>query len=197
MKSINLITPTQNYNINSIRRIRLELDISGPLLSEVLSPSKDIGFVATRESIKNNKTYTDHRMNLVAIEFSKKAKDLQAELDKNPDNTLKIKTDYTVHDFYPPEPLPDELVEKYIEPLPRGSGPAGTLHFLLETDRYFNAEHTVREITDYCNNFRGTSWPPSHFTGLCLRLKHKGKFIRIDESNEDIRYKSANTAKSQ
>lgn len=190
MKSKNLITPTQNYNINSIRRIRLELDISGPLLSKSLSPSKDIGFVATRESVKNNKTYTNHRMNLVAIEFSKKAQELQAELDKVPDNTLKIKTSYTVHDFYPAEPFPDELVEKLIEPLPKGSGPAATLHFLLNADPFFNEEHTVREITDYCNQFRGMSWPPGHFTGLCFRLKTKGRLIRIDEGDKEIRYKN-------
>lgn len=178
------------YIINCVRRIRIELDITGAELSRAVAPSGNSKFIGTIESSKNTSAYTEQTLNEVAIEFNRRAKELQAELNKDPDNTLKIKTNYTVHDFYPAEPFPDELVEKQIEPLPKGSGPAATLHFLLNTDPFFNEERTVREITDYCNQFRGTTWPPGHFTGLCFRLKTKGRLIRIDEGDKDIRYKN-------
>lgn len=191
MEDRKLIPLIRLYTINKIREIRLDLFITATELGKVISPSGNKKFISTIEAMNNEAAYTDHALNLIAIEFTRKAKEIQLELDKDLDNTLKIKTEYTVHDFFPPEPIEDIRVEKVIIPLPPGTGPAGTLNYLLETDHWFNNDHTIREITEYCNEYKKENWPPGNFSGLCFRLWKKGKLIRTEIGNDDILYRNS------
>lgn len=183
------------YIINKVREIRLDLDISGRDLSSSIGFVNKGTYIGNIETATSDSAYTDHALNLIAIEFTRKAKEIQLELDKDPDNTLKIKTEYTVHDFFPPEPVEDIRVEKVIIPLPPGTGPAGTLNYLLEIDPWFNDDHTIREITEYCNKHKKENWPPGNFSGLLFRLWKKDKLIRTEIGNDDILYRNIKSLK--
>lgn len=67
----------------------------------------------------------------------------------------------------------------------------GMLHYLLDKDDWFGDFHTLAEITERCNAYRNTEWPTSNFSGLCFRLWKKRKLDRLEEGDDDLKYKKA------
>lgn len=112
----------------------MDLDIGQRDISRILSPLSETNIVGNIEGESRTNTYSEHDLNKIAMGFTRKAKEIQTELGQDPDNTLQIKTEYTIYDFFPLAPVEDKRVEKKIFPLPPGAGPAGTLNFLLQID---------------------------------------------------------------
>lgn len=187
MPSEILITPTQQYNIDSIRRIRLELDIVSEELSLISSPSKHLKYIGNIESSRGKGFYTDAAMVKIASYFSKVAKERQKELIESGSND-RIKTEYSIRDFYPPKPLEDKLQIKTSIPIPKGVGPTVTLNAVIETEDFFDRERTLKEIVSYCNKFDNKNWKESDFTATLERAVGKGKLKKYYDQEEKVFY---------
>lgn len=181
------ITPTRQYNIDAIKNIRLELDISGGELSLEISPTQNRTFVGSIESAGNNAAYTDNMMNQIAIYFTKIAKKRQAELDEIPDNTIKLKTDYTIYDFYPKKPLSEVLQIKTNSLIPRDAGPTATLNGLIETG-FFDTQRSLKDVVNEANKAQDQTWGTSDFTAILQRAKDRGKLVFIHQPDDTVRY---------
>lgn len=184
------ITPSRQYNIDTIRRIRLDLGISGTELSLEISSSKNTTFVGSIESAGNNASYTDHMMNQIAIYFTTIAKQRQAELDQLHGNEIKIKTDYTIYDFYPKTPLSEDLQTKVILSIPRDGSPTATLNAILETSDFLNTNRSLKEIVAHCNDIQKQAWQGSDFTATLERAKNKGRIEFIYLNDGTVKYRS-------
>lgn len=90
------------YIINAVRAKRKELNCSQRDISKAINPLTDNNILGPIESMYNKETYNDEHLNKIAIYFTEIARQ------------RKIKKEYTLVDFYPPEPLKEELVEKLI-----------------------------------------------------------------------------------
>ena len=169
-----LITPIQLYNIVSIRTYRFDLELSGPDVSYGIKKSKNfIGSIENGEGY-----YTDDVMNDIASYFSEVAKEKQETL-RNQNSRKKIKTEYTIHDFYPKKPLPDTKVVKRLDPIPKGSGPTITLNAVLETSDFFDVSRRLSEIVAHCNQLQNQQWQGSDFTQTISRLMKKGRLREV------------------
>lgn len=183
------ITPIRQYNIDTIRRLRLELDITGEELSAELD--KSLKYIGHIESPAHNAFHTDGGMNQIAIYFSKVAKERQFELNKVSGNITKLKTEYTIYDFYPKNPLPEVLEIKTSSPIPREGGVTATLNALLETSDFFDAPRKLKEIVDHFNHLQNKNWKDSDFTATLERAWLKGKLKRTDLPDGSVRYQKA------
>lgn len=174
MGSEKWITPIQLYNIVSIRTYRFDLELSGADISSGIEKSPNfIGSIENGEGY-----YTDSVMNDVASYFSKAAKEKQAFL-KSQKSKKKIKTDYTIYDFYPKKPLPETKVIKTIDPIPKGSGPTITFNAVLETSDFFDVPRRLSEIVAHCNQLQNQKWEGSDFTQTISRLVKKGRLQEV------------------
>jgi hypothetical protein len=174
-----LISLLNNYIINIVRSIRLELDITQQDLSRQITPYSETNLVGLIESDKTVTTYNDNHLNIIVRNFSEKAKLLGKE-----------KTDYTIYDLYPTKALPEQLITKTIDLIPKGLQATGALNLLLEKKTlFFDEWHTVKEITIYCNNFTSRDWKTTDFTSVVARAEESGKLIRSSEN--DPKYKIA------
>ncbi|TJZ53784.1 hypothetical protein FAZ15_17315 [Sphingobacterium olei] len=171
------IFPIELYIIIQIRKIRLELDISGEDISDYLE--KNEKYIGHMESAGNNSKYNDEILSQIAIYFTKIANERQKELLKLKDHTI-IKTEYTIHDFYPTEILSNEKVIKEIPPIPSGSGPAPTLNALIEATDFFKKARTLNEIVTKANEVQNENWEASDFTRpLDRAVKGKNQRLKI------------------
>ena len=168
------ITPIQLYNIVSIRTYRFDLELSGPDISAGIKKSPNfIGSIENGEGY-----YTDDVMNDIASYFSEVAKEKQETL-RTQKSKKKIKTEYTIHDFYPKKPLSDTKVLKTIDPIPKGSGPTITLNAVLETSDFFNVSRRLSEIVAHCSQLQNQKWEGSDFTQTISRLVKKGRLQEV------------------
>jgi len=170
------ITPIQLYNTNAIRSFRLDLDVSATELS--VGIKKGPTYIGHLESNAGDSYYSDDVMNRVADFLSKAAKEKQAYL-KSQKSRKKIKTDYTVHDFYPKKQLPEAKVSRVIEPIPKGSGPTITLNAVLETSDFFDIPRRLSEIVAHCNQLQNQKWKGSDFTQTISRLVKKERLQEV------------------
>lgn len=182
------ITPVRQHNVNEIRRIRLELDITGEVLSIELG--KKSNYITNIEGASHDSCHTDHGMNKIAIYFTKIAKERQAELNAIPGNTIKLKTDYTIYDFYPKKPLSEILQIKTSTPIPRNGGPTATLNALIEIG-FFDTQKTLKEVVVECNRLQNQSWISSDFTAILLRAKNSGRLLFKTQPDDTVRYQKA------
>lgn len=166
------ITPIQLHNINIIRIFRFDLSISAREISYALGKSPS--YVATIESENSIAYYSDDIMTEIAIFLTAEAKKLQME---NKENGIKkkIKTEYTILDFYPKKPLVDIKVLKSIEPVPKGSGAVVTLNAVIEDTDFFDETRTLAQIVTHCNQLQNQHWTGSDFTQTLDRLVKKGR----------------------
>lgn len=184
-KNIHYITPTQQYNIDSIRVARLELDATAEEIS--VRMKKNPKYLGNIESPAHNATHTDQGMNQIATILSDIAKEKHSDLKANKISS-KIKTKFSIHDFYPPKPLEDKLQIKTSIPIPKGAGPTVTLNAVIETEHFFDEARTLKEIVDHCNAFESMSWKESDFTATLDRADKKGKLKKFYDSNSKVYY---------
>lgn len=176
--------------INAVKKARLELGLSQRDVSKILSPDSSSNLLGGIESSQRPDKYTDDHLNKIAKVFTLMAQKIQKEFDSEPGNTTKIKTEYTIFDFYPPEPLPDGEQIKEIETQPKDLKTTGILNLLLESDDPFIKEwHTIREITEYCSNLMNRSWKSTDFTAIIDRAEKRGYMIKSEDNG--VRYKKA------
>lgn len=169
--------PIELYIITEIRKIRLELDISAEDISKELG--KNEKYIGHMESGGNNSKYSDDILSKIAVYFTETAKSRQEELTESGDNST-IKTEYTIHDFYPRDILSDEKVVKEIPPIPPGSGPASTLNALIELTDFFKTAKTLKEIVSKASEVQHQNWEASDFTRPLERaVKEKNKRLDI------------------
>ncbi|PRD56708.1 hypothetical protein [Sphingobacterium gobiense] len=170
------LSPIELFIITTIRSIRLELGITGEEISTFLK--KNPKYIGHIESNAHNGKYSDEVLSNVAIYITEKAKEKQKELIDNNDITV-IKTEYTIHDFYPVEILSDEKIIKKIDPIPTGSGPTGTINALIEATNFFRKAKTLAEVVAKANKVQDQNWEASNFTQV-LENAVKGKNKRLE-----------------
>lgn len=153
--------PIELYIIIQVRKIRLDLNITTKEISDYLNRNEK--YIGHMESAANNSKYNDEVLNDIAIYFTLKASELQQKYNTE-NNGLKIKTEYTIYDFYPNEILDDNKVIKTIPPIPEGSGPTGTLNALIESTDFFAVYRTLKEIVEKANEVQKQTWEGSNFT---------------------------------
>ena len=164
------------FIIVRIRLIRLELGVTGEEISEFLG--KNEKYIGNIESGAHNAKYNDEILSSIALYLTERAKEKQEEFIKENDNTI-IKTEYTIHDFYPTEILSDQKVIKEIPPIPPGSGPAPTLNALIEATAFFKIARPLKEIVNKANKVQNQNWEASDFTRPLERAV-KGKNKRLE-----------------
>lgn len=164
------------FIIVRIRLIRLELGVTGEEISEFLG--KNEKYIGNIESGAHNAKYNDEILSSIALYLTERAKEKQEEFIKENDNTI-IKTEYTIHDFYPTEILSDQKVIKEIPPIPPGSGPAPTLNALIEATDFFKIARPLKEIVNKANKVQNQNWEASDFTRPLERAV-KGKNKRLE-----------------
>lgn len=184
-KKIWYITPIQQFNIDTIRKIRLELDTSAEEISKEMD--KNPRYIGHIENPSHNSAYTDQGMSDIANILTAIARAKQEYL-KQQGSKKKIKTEYTIHDFYPPKPLSDTKVIKRIDPIPQESGSAVTLNAVLETGDFFNVQRRLSEIVAYCNQLQNQKWRGSDFTQTLDRLTKKGRLVKIALEGDLVAY---------
>lgn len=178
------------YIINAVRKARLELGLSQRDVSRILYPESSTNLIGGIESDQQPDKYNDDHLNKIAKAFTKIARELQSELDSVPETSAKIKTEYTIFNFYPPEPLPEGEQIKTIEKIPKELRATGTLNLLLEqNDPFILQWRSVREITDHCNSLIDKNWKSTDFTAVLDRAEKKGKLIKSEE--DGTRYRKA------
>lgn len=155
------IFPIELYIIIQVRKIRLDLNITTKEISDYLDRNEK--YIGHMESAANNSKYNDEVLNAIAKYFTLRANELQQSYIKK-NNGLKIKTEYTIYDFYPTETLDDNKVIKTIPPIPEGSGPTGTLNALIESTDFFKTKKTLKEIVEKANEVQNQTWEGSNFT---------------------------------
>lgn len=171
------IAPIELFIIIKVRLIRLELGITGEEISEFLG--KNEKYIGNIESGAHNAKYSDDILSKVATYFTQIAKSRQNERNIVGDKTT-IKTEYTIHDFYPAIILSDEKVVKEIPSIPPGSGPAPTLNALIESTDFFKTARTLNDIVVKSNNVQNENWEASDFTRPLERaVKGKNKRLEI------------------
>jgi len=193
-KKIWYITPTQQFNIDAIRKIRLELDTSAEEIS--IEVGKNPRYVGHIENPSHNSTHTDQSMSDIANILTNIAKAKQEAL-KQQKSKKKIKTEYTVLDFYPKKPLPDTRVIKRIDPIPQGSGSAATLNAVLETSDFFDTPRRLKEIVAHCNQLQNQQWEGSDFTQTLSRLVKKGRLQEVPVEGGFVAYVSTEKFKKE
>lgn len=188
MAKIIMITPIRQYFLDKVREIRLNLDITGEDISKELGYS--LKYIGNIESSSGDSNYNDDTMNKIAIYFTKITKERQAELDAIPGNTIKLKTDYTIYDFYPKKPLSEIPQIKTSTPIPRDGGPTATLNALIEIG-FFDTQKTLKEVVEECNRLQNQNWTSSDFTAILLRAKNSGRLLFKTQPDDTVRYQKA------
>jgi len=171
-----LISLLHLYIINTIKKIRLELGLTQREVSKIFYPESDNNLLGSIESNFRTEKYTDENLNKLTKAFTEISKSLQ--LDK----------EYTLYDFYPPEPLEEKMVEKNVIEIPEKLGQTGILNLLLENnDPFFSTWHSIKEITDYCNQFANKNWKTTNFTSVIDRAEKAKRLCR--KSDEEALFK--------
>ena len=177
-KTIWHLSPIELYLIIRIRIIRLELGVTAKEISLFLKKNPE--YIGNIESSAHNAKYSDEILSLIAIYLTIRAKEKQQELVDAKDKTI-IQTEYTIHDFYPTEILSDEKVIKEIAPIPRDSGPTGTLNALIESTDFFKKARKVNEIVNESNLLQNQNWKANNFSQpLASAVKRKQLVIILE-----------------
>lgn len=100
-----------------------------------------------------------------------------------------IKSEYTIHDFYPDKPLSDVPKVKTKVELPEGISLTGTLNVVLESHHFLDNPRTTREITDYFNLLNGKDWKTNNLTSTLDFAVKKGKLQKIEHPDGSVQYK--------
>lgn len=180
MGTIAYILPVMQYIIDRVREGRLELGLSQRDVSKILSPDTDSNLLGGIEGLSRNNGYTDHQLNMIAQAFTQRAKQLLSDISEDDIKYLKIKSEYTIYDFYPNVPLSDVPQLKSKIDVPTNTGPSGTINAILETKNFFDQPRTIREVADYCNSFHDKNWKPNNLTSTLDYAVKKGRLKKIE-----------------
>jgi len=163
------ITPLAQYVIDVIRLRRLELGISGKLLSKRISPFGGDSIVGGIERESTSLKYT-------TATLKKALKELGLSMD----------------DILPNKLLSDDtLQDKTKIPILKGMSVRAALNSLLE-EGYFNEPRLRREITEYYNSFFQPEdyKEDNYFSAQLEDLYNAGKLVKLepDATNKLIRF---------
>src|SRR5690606_36620160 len=136
-------------------------------VSRYLNSESDNNILGAIESSYRSERYTDSQLNILVKEFSH----------------LNSTRSYTIADFYPKEPINEELVPKILIELPERKGVTTALRKLLEENRDFAINWiTTREIVEICNQTFNRKWISKDFTSAINNLIKAGWLERKSES---------------
>lgn len=171
MKKDTYIPQLHLYIINKVRSIRLELGLSQRDVSRILYPESSSNLLGGIEGTARTDMYTDENLNKLANAFTE-----LAQQQGNP-------KEFTLMDFYPPEPIPEVMVKKEIIEIPKVQGPTAVLNtILVSEDDFFDEWRSVKEITEYCNQIVNGNWTTTDFTSTIARAEEKGLLIRLNDA---------------
>src|SRR5699024_5181829 len=123
------ISAVDQYIIDKVRSIRINLDLSQKDLSARISQSENNSLVDKAESPSTAHKYTDDHLCRTALFFSDDAKALKKETPADPIYS-NLQTEYTLLDFYPPTAVADHLVIKKRNVSDERIFPAGAVRYL-------------------------------------------------------------------
>lgn len=189
MSQIAFILPVVQYIIDRIREIRLDLGLSQRDVSKFMSPDTDSNLLGAIEGLSRNNGYSDQNLNMIAIGFTKRAKQILSDTDSLKSSNIKF--EYTLYDFYPKKPLSDVPQLKTRIDIPENVGPSGTLNAILETKNFFDQSRTIREITNYFNSFNNKNWKSNNITSTLEYAVKKGKLKKIELTGGSVLYQKA------
>lgn len=173
------IKAIDNFVINSVKEIREKLEIGQEELSEQVYGSEGSNLVGAVESEKSI-GYNDHHLNAFANYFSAAA----SVLDEYIRQERGLKEKYEITDFYPENPMDDELIDKKIKKVSLDSYPSGALKLLAkEKDEFISFWRSIREITDHCNSRFNKKWTSNEFSGALAYAEKIGLFAREGENS--------------
>ena len=164
--------------INQVKKIRISLGFTTRDIQKILELDEDGNILGSIESNFNSAKYHDKHLNKLAIAFTDRAHEQGKDIT------------YTVADFYPPNDLEEEMVDKIIiEIEPKELGQTETLQLLLieENDSFFNEWHNSKEIAHHCGLKAKRLWEAKDFTAIIDYAVSKGKLIR--KSDEESLFK--------
>jgi hypothetical protein len=173
-----LISKTDQFIIDAICIIRLNLDLSQKILSGRISDADNISIVSHAESIKTSHKYTDADLHKIAHIFTEEAQKIKDQLTT--EQSADFQTDYTIHDFYPNEPLPDVLVIKSKNVMISKVYPTGAVRCLLEDSDFFGIPRTNKEVTEEANRLFEKSWKTTDFGSPLDRAVVKGDLVKTE-----------------
>nr|WP_199080321.1 hypothetical protein [Pedobacter sp. ASV19] len=173
----NLISNTDQFIIDGIRTIRLNLDISQNALSILIG--QYISLISTIESISTGNKYTDAQLHEIAHVFTEEAKRIKEKL--NPDELPSdFQTEYTLYDFYPKESLPDVLVAKSRNIIINKIYPTGAIRSLMEDTEFLNIPRTTKEVTQEASRLFEKKWNTTDFNSPLDRAVTNGDLVKTE-----------------
>lgn len=173
------ITVTDQFIIDVVRTIRLNLNISQPYLSSESSPSKVGTSVGKAEGISSTHKFTDAQLHEFTRIFSSIAKEMNNNA-KEAEKQQRVQEEYTLYDFYPPNPLPDEMVIKSKNIIDTRIFPTGAVNYIIEETDFLDIPRTNNEVTDYVNVLFSKSWETTDLGSPLDRAAEKGLLIKTD-----------------
>ncbi|HWW38051.1 hypothetical protein [Pedobacter sp.] len=174
-----LISTIDQYIIDSVRTIRVNLDLSQKKLSSNLSHSQSTSLIGNVESIAISHKYTEPQLHELAHIFTEEAKRIKEKL--NPDELpTDFQTEYTLYDFYPKESLPDVLVAKSRNIIINKIYPTGAIRSLMEDTEFLNIPRTTKEVTQEANRLFEKKWNTTDFNSPLDRAVTKGDLVKTE-----------------
>lgn len=167
------ISAVDQYIIDRVRLVRINLDISQKELSERISPSENNSLVGKAESTSTSHKYTDYHLHRIAFIFSQEAQRIKNQHPGDQKYT-NFQTEYSLLDFYPEKALPDQLVIKSKNILDNRIFPTGAVRYLMEETDFLKIPRTTREITEEVNKIFQQVWEPSDLGSPLDRATDKG-----------------------
>jgi len=174
-----IITAIDQYIIDAVRSIRLNLDLSQKILSARLSSSGNTSKVGQAESVATNHKYTDADLHEIAHIFTDEAMKIKHHSGAG-EYPLDFQTEYTLHDFYPKEPLPDILVVKSKNIMISKIYPTGAVGYLIEETDFLNDSRTTKEVTEEVNRLFEKKWKTTDLGSPLDRAVVKGDLIKTE-----------------
>lgn len=173
------ITVTDQHIIDSVRTIRLNLNISQPFLSSHSNPSKVDSSVGKAEGISSSHKFTDAQLHEFTKIFSAVAKEKNKKAEELGDRE-RVPEEYTLFDFYPPNPLPDEMVIKSKNVDDTRIFPTGAVNYIIEELDLLDIPKTTNEIAECANKLFTKKWDASDLGSPLDRAVEKGLLIKTD-----------------
>lgn len=171
------ISSTDQFIIDAIRTIRLNLNLSQNALSEKIR--EYISLVSTIESITGRHKYTDSQLHEIAHAFTEEAQKIKSQFP-TAEQATNFQTEYTVYDFYPNEPLPDVLVVKSRNVIINKVYPTGAVRYILEDTDFLSVPRTNKEVTEEANRLFSKTWKTTDFGMPLDRATAKGDLVKTD-----------------
>lgn len=173
------ITVTDQYIIDAVRTIRFNLNLSQKSLSARIKSVSGISLVSSAEGISSGHKYLDHQLHEIVSIFMHEAKEINKNLEEQ-GMAERVQENYTIFDFYPPNPLPDKMVIKSKNVDDTRIFPTGAVNYIIEELDFLNIPRTSNEIAECANKLFTKKWDASDMGSPLDRAATKGDLIKTD-----------------